>query len=202
MHAMRNRLPAWPQAIGQSTPAPSGQKKSPPPSLLRETGKYLAATYSHRTCRPNTIGAAAFHFRVRNGTGWFHHALATRGQPRSIGAGSLMVGGLAGSPSYCLAAGHNRSLTSAWSFQIYFNQPQFVHFEPCAVAWEASDSERNQARRMISTSKLHILLRFHFWPINVVVFHDPSGKTHLGRSLALRCFQRLSRPHLATRPCC
>jgi len=54
---------------------------------------------------------------------------------------------------------------------------------------------------MISTSKLHILLRFHFWPINVVVFHDPSGKTHLGRSLALRCFQRLSRPHLATRPC-
>ena len=95
----------------------------------------------------------------------------------------------------------HRSLTSAWSFQIHFNQPQFVHFEPRAVAWEASDSERNQARRMISTSKLHILLRFHFWPINVVVFHDPSGKTHLGRSLALRCFQRLSLPHLATRPC-
>jgi len=54
---------------------------------------------------------------------------------------------------------------------------------------------------MISTGKLHILLRFHFRPINVVVFHDPSGKTHLGRSLALRCFQRLSLPHLATRPC-
>jgi hypothetical protein len=75
----------------QTIPAPRA-KKSPPPSLLRETGKYLAATYSHRTCRPNTIGAAAFHFRVRNGTGWFHHALATRGQPCLCRAGSLMVG--------------------------------------------------------------------------------------------------------------
>jgi hypothetical protein len=61
-------------------PVPSGQKKSPAPSLLKMPGKYLAATYSHRTCRPNTIGAAAFHFRVRNGTGWFHRALATRGR--------------------------------------------------------------------------------------------------------------------------
>ena len=73
--------------------------------------------------------------------------------------------------------------------------------EPCAVALEQSDPERNQAGRMISTGKLHPLLHFHFRPINVVVFHDPSGKTHLGRSLALRCFQRLSRPNLATRPC-
>ena len=64
-----------------------------------------------------------------------------------------------------------------------------------------SDSERNQAKRMISTGKLHMLPHFHFRPIDVVVFHDPSGKTHLGRSLALRCFQRLSRPNLATRPC-
>jgi len=54
---------------------------------------------------------------------------------------------------------------------------------------------------MISTDKLHTLLHFHFQPIDVVVFDDPSGKTHLGRSLALRCFQRLSLPHVATRPC-
>ena len=68
-----------------------GQKKSPAPSFLKMPGKYLAATYSHRTCRPNTIGAAAFHFRVRNGTGWFHRALATRGRPCSIRAGTLEV---------------------------------------------------------------------------------------------------------------
>ncbi len=48
-------------------------------------GIYLATTYSHRTYRPTTIGAVAFHFRVRNGTGWFHHALVTRGQPRLRG---------------------------------------------------------------------------------------------------------------------
>lgn len=41
-------------------------------------GKYLATTYSHRAYRPTTIGAAAFHFRVRDGTGWFHCAVVTR----------------------------------------------------------------------------------------------------------------------------
>ena len=56
------------------------EKKEPGPSDLLEPGLYLATTYSHRTCRPTTIGAAAFHFRVRNGTGWFHRALVTRGQ--------------------------------------------------------------------------------------------------------------------------
>ena len=65
-----------------------------------------------------------------------------------------------------------------------------------------SDSKnRNQAERMISTSRLNTLLHFHLKPINVVVSDDPSGKIHLGSGLALRCFQRLSIPHLATRPC-
>ena len=54
--------------------------KKVPGSSLKEPGLYLATTYSHRTCRPTTIGAAAFHFRVRNGTGWFHRALVTRVQ--------------------------------------------------------------------------------------------------------------------------
>ncbi len=38
----------------------------------------LAATYSHMAYRHTTIGATMFHFRVRNGTGWFHCAMATR----------------------------------------------------------------------------------------------------------------------------
>ena len=59
----------------------------------------------------------------------------------------------------------------------------------------------NQAERMISTGELHTLPHLHPQPINVVVSDDPSGRTHLGKSLALRCFQRLSRPHLATQPC-
>ena len=36
-------------------------------------------------------------------------------------------------------------------------------------------NENNQANRVISTGKLHALLRFHTRPINVVVFHDSQG---------------------------
>ena len=53
-------------------------KKSGPPSF-RKTGRYnLATTYSRKTFRQTTIGAAAFHFRVRDGNGWFHRAMVTR----------------------------------------------------------------------------------------------------------------------------
>ena len=49
-------------------------------------------------------------------------------------------------------------------------------------------------------------LRFHLRPIDVVVFHGPSApegawSIHLGAGFALRCFQRLSVPHVATRRC-
>ena len=50
-------------------------------------------------------------------------------------------------------------------------------------------------------TELNVLLRLHPWPINVVVYHDPSGRIHLGRGLALRCFQRLSFPNIATQQC-
>ena len=63
-------------------PLPWGQAKKEPGSNCLEPGIYLATTYSHKTYRLTTIGAAAFHFRVRNGTGWFHRALVTRGQSR------------------------------------------------------------------------------------------------------------------------
>ena len=53
----------------------------------------------------------------------------------------------------------------------------------------------------VSSARLSALLRLHLHPIDVVVFHAPIGRTHLGRDLALRCFQRLFLPHLATRPC-
>ncbi len=52
----------------------------------------LAVTYSREAFRLTTIGATAFHFRVRNGAGWGHCAIATRipppGFPRS---GLLMI---------------------------------------------------------------------------------------------------------------
>ena len=60
---------------------------------------------------------------------------------------------------------------------------------------------RGQAVRTISTGQLRALLRFHTRPINLVVFEGPSGRAHLEEGFPLRCFQRLSRPHVATRHC-
>ena len=62
-----------------------------------------------------------------------------------------------------------------------------------------------RACRAIRTGQLRALPRFHIRPIDVMVYHGPPGVAP-GRpgfevGFPLRCFQRLSRPHLATRPC-
>jgi hypothetical protein len=64
----------------------------------------------------------------------------------------------------------------------------------------------DQAARPISTSRLNVLQRLHLWPIKRVVCPWSlgslrSGRHYLGMSLALRCFQRLSLPHMATQRC-
>jgi hypothetical protein len=43
----------------------------------------LATSYSRTACRRTTIGAAAFHCRVRNGNGWCHCATVTRNLRRA-----------------------------------------------------------------------------------------------------------------------
>jgi ribosomal protein L34E len=46
---------------------------------LKPTGHFVLATsYSRTTYRRTTIGAAAFHCRVRNGNGWCHCAEVTK----------------------------------------------------------------------------------------------------------------------------
>ena len=59
-----------------------------------------------------------------------------------------------------------------------------------------------KAERVISTGQLNALLRLHLLPINQVVFLDSSGRAHLEGGFPLRCFQRLSLPHIATLQCC
>ena len=59
----------------------------------------------------------------------------------------------------------------------------------------------SQDYRTISTGKLHMLPYFHTRPINVVVFHGSQGKSSFEEGFPLRCFQRLSRPYLATLRC-
>src|SRR5947208_13583847 len=44
----------------------------------------LATSYSRTAYRRTTIGAAAFHCRVRNGNGWYHCATVTRVRCRTV----------------------------------------------------------------------------------------------------------------------
>ena len=65
---------------------------------------------------------------------------------------------------------------------------------------------RGQAARPISTGQLHALRRVHPRPIYLVIFQGPSeafrpGRAHLEAGFALRCLQRFSLPHIATRRC-
>ena len=64
---------------------------------------------------------------------------------------------------------------------------------------------RRSSPRTISTDQLHTLLCFHLRPINQIVFLGPYSimdeRSHLRESFTLRCFQRLSRPYIATQLC-
>ena len=55
--------------------------------------------------------------------------------------------------------------------------------------------------RAISKAQLHALPRVHRPPIDVVVYHGSWARPGFEGGFPLRCFQRLSRPHLATRRC-
>ena len=70
---------------------------------------------------------------------------------------------------------------------------------------QAACINRRSSPRAISTGQLHTLLHFHLRPINQVVFLGPylikSERSHLRGSFTLRCFQRLSRPYVATQLC-
>ena len=56
-------------------------------------------------------------------------------------------------------------------------------------------------RSSVSTGQLRQLPAVHSQPINLVVFQGTQTRPHLGKGFALRCFQRLSVPYLATLRC-
>ena len=61
------------------------QKQKNPARFSHAGLLVLATSYSRAACRRTTIGAAAFHFRVRNGNGWCHCAIVTRVRSRTGG---------------------------------------------------------------------------------------------------------------------
>jgi len=58
-----------------------------------------------------------------------------------------------------------------------------------------------QAYRAISTGRLSALLRLYLRPIDVVVYHGSQARPGFEAGFPLRCFQRLSVPHIATLLC-
>ena len=56
-----------------------------------------------------------------------------------------------------------------------------------------------QLDRAIRTGKLRMSPCFYSRPIDVVVFHGSRARPGCEEGFPLRCFQRLSRPYLATR---
>ena len=71
----------------------------------------------------------------------------------------------------------------------------------CTLQITSNQGIYGQVKRPISTGQLNALLRLHLQPINVVIYHGSSGRTHLVVGFSLICFQRLSFPDLATQRC-
>jgi hypothetical protein len=65
----------------------------------------------------------------------------------------------------------------------------------------ASAASEGEAYWVISIARLNMLPHLHLQPIDVVISYDPKGKSHLGVSFVLRCFQHLSHPSIATLRC-
>ncbi len=62
----------------------------------------------------------------------------------------------------------------------------------CIAFFETQNKFYGQAERAISNSQLNTLLCLHICPINVIVFHGSSGRSHLREGFVLICIQHLS----------
>ena len=147
-------------------------------------GIYLATSYSHRTCRPTTIGAAAFHFRVRNGTGWFHRALVTRIPPsRKVCQFSVFC-----FQQHCLLATFEGGLLGTFSSLLAFSFPFSGErcFAPGLFLPENYTLKTDKlifARSLASTWRFFWLYRFPntLFPMTGLFFHV---RRFLGRSFS------------------
>ena len=82
------------------------------------------------------------------------------------------------------------------NWQLYLNGAYILSIH---TIYESGSREEND--RAISTARLNTSLCLHLPPIYVVIFYGSQGKTHLVGGFALRCFQCLSQPDIATQRC-
>jgi hypothetical protein len=127
------------------------------------------------------MGAGGFNGRVRNGIGWNSSARTTSPAKDACNSNTTL-----------------RAEMSSFSFE--------RTTACCSCLALFPDMERGAVtiksyNRAIRTSKLNTSLCLHTWPIDGVVFPGSQAKPSFEVSFTLRCFQRLSRPYIATRQC-
>ena len=88
------------QSNARTASLANAEKREPRPAFAGRGSLTLAMSYSRTPLRCTTIGAAAFHCRVRNGDGWFHCAMITRRlvKPKSARGGRYGAGLTSTSP--------------------------------------------------------------------------------------------------------
>ena len=131
-----------------------------------------------RALRRSTMGAGGFHGRVRDGIGCGPPAMATRSSDPSIGSGewvSVLVVG------YCVGIGRVCVYLSGFDFHARHGLD-----EPFGRLVPVSFGRCRPSTPGLSTR----------WSIAALI-----GKPGFEVGFPLRCFQRLSRPYLATRLC-
>ena len=145
----------------------------------------------------STIRAARLNDRVRDGNGCGPRAIIT-GQNRRLMARLHAASGIY-SPCDCGPVATRLNVLVIGIVSIGSTTA-----ERRSRTGLSRKSWTDQASRAISTARLSMLPCLHLRPINVVVSDGPSGsfrsgKIRLGGGFPLRCFQRFSRPDIATR---
>ena len=135
------------------------------------------------------IGAGRFHFRGRDGIGWFPPAMAARqfvgAAPRGAGPGAGGFG-----PPARVCPGGARAPCGARRKPLFTCGSAPVEGARCARR-QAAWALYGQASRAISTRQLQPLPAFHTAPINLVVFQGPSGGSRPQGGLILGGASRL-----------
>ena len=162
--------------------------KTKPPASLEDRGcctcKSLAMTYFHTGIR-TIIGAKSFHCPVRDGKEWGQLAMVTRHKLRCCGPFFRPQHKFIESSLFdCVALQLRACVLACMLCQSYRVKP---HGQLVLV----SSMHCCTCTPSLSTS----------WSTTTLQGAQGPGRSHLETSFALRCFQRLSLPHLATLQC-
>ena len=106
-------------------------------------------------------------------------------------------------------SGKRKTWSHQPTFNFYLSTFNFFQIHPenwtskylCFLSLVNTEPALWSSFRLISISQLNTLPRLHLWPINDIVYVEPQWRSYLRESFTLRCFQRLSRPYVATQPC-